>query len=77
MTRTTVRGHYADDLTLRSEFFTACGLQRNERSVNGLTNEGSSLPQVAENNTPQPQDVAGECSLYDEFMAIPDWANLC
>ena len=32
MTRTTVwRGHYADDPTLRSEFFTACGLQRNER----------------------------------------------
>lgn len=31
-TRTTVwRGHYADDPTLRSEFFTACGLQRNER----------------------------------------------
>ncbi len=32
MTRTTVwRGHYADDPTLRSEFFTACGLQKNER----------------------------------------------
>jgi len=32
MTRTTVwRGHYAGDPTLRSEFFTACGLQRNER----------------------------------------------
>jgi len=32
MTRTTVwRGHYAEDPTLRSEFFTACGLQRNER----------------------------------------------
>ncbi len=32
MTRTTVwRGYYADDPTLRSEFFTACGLQRNER----------------------------------------------
>lgn len=32
MTRTTVwRGHYANDPTLRSEFFTACGLQRNER----------------------------------------------
>ena len=31
MTRTTVwRGHYAEDSTLRSEFFTACGLQRNE-----------------------------------------------
>jgi GTP cyclohydrolase I len=29
MTRTTVwRGHYADDSSLRSEFFTACGLQR-------------------------------------------------
>jgi len=29
MTRTTVwRGHYADDPALRSEFFTACGLQR-------------------------------------------------
>jgi GTP cyclohydrolase I len=29
MTRTTVwRGHYADDPTLRAEFFTACGLQR-------------------------------------------------
>jgi len=29
MTRTTVwRGHYADDPSLRSEFFTACGLQR-------------------------------------------------
>ncbi len=32
MTRTTVwRGHYADDPSLRAEFFTACGLQRNER----------------------------------------------
>jgi GTP cyclohydrolase I len=32
MTRTTVwRGHYANDFALRSEFFTACGLQRNER----------------------------------------------
>jgi GTP cyclohydrolase IA len=32
MTRTTVwRGYYADDPALRSEFFTACGLQRNER----------------------------------------------
>src|SRR5512143_200686 len=32
MTRTTVwRGYYATDPTLRSEFFTACGLQRNER----------------------------------------------
>ena len=32
MTRTTVwRGYYADDPSLRSEFFTACGLQRNER----------------------------------------------
>jgi GTP cyclohydrolase I len=32
MTRTTVwRGHYADDAALRSEFLTACGLQRNER----------------------------------------------
>jgi GTP cyclohydrolase I len=32
MTRTTVwRGHYAGDPSLRSEFFTACGLQRNER----------------------------------------------
>lgn len=31
MTRTTVwRGHYAADPALRSEFFTACGLQRNE-----------------------------------------------
>jgi GTP cyclohydrolase I len=31
MTRTTVwRGHFAEDATLRSEFFTACGLQRNE-----------------------------------------------
>ena len=31
-TRTTVwRGHYADDPSLRAEFFTACGLQRNER----------------------------------------------
>ena len=32
ITRTTVwRGHFADDSALRSEFFTACGLQRNER----------------------------------------------
>ena len=32
MTRTTVwRGHFADDPTLRGEFFTACGLQRNEK----------------------------------------------
>ena len=32
VTRTTVwRGHYAEDPFLRSEFFTACGLQRNER----------------------------------------------
>jgi len=32
MTHTTVwRGYYAEDSTLRSEFFTACGLQRNER----------------------------------------------
>src|SRR5512138_250231 len=32
LTRTTVwRGHYAEDPSLRSEFFTACGLQRNER----------------------------------------------
>jgi GTP cyclohydrolase I len=32
MTRTTVwRGHYAEDPNLRAEFFTACGLQRNER----------------------------------------------
>ena len=31
MTRTTVwRGYYADDAPLRAEFFTACGLQRNE-----------------------------------------------
>ena len=31
MTRTTVwRGHYAEDPSLRAEFFTACGLQRNE-----------------------------------------------
>jgi GTP cyclohydrolase IA len=31
-TRTTVwRGYYAEDLSLRSEFFTACGLQRNEK----------------------------------------------
>jgi GTP cyclohydrolase IA len=29
MTRTTVwRGHYAEDATLRAEFFTACGLER-------------------------------------------------
>ena len=32
VTRTTVwRGHYAEDPSLRAEFFTACGLQRNER----------------------------------------------
>ncbi len=32
LTRTTVwSGHYAEDPSLRSEFFTACGLQRNER----------------------------------------------
>jgi GTP cyclohydrolase IA len=32
MTRTTVwRGHYAQDPSLRSEFFMACGLQRNEK----------------------------------------------
>jgi GTP cyclohydrolase IA len=32
MTRTSVwRGHYAEDPSLRSEFFTACGLQRNEK----------------------------------------------
>jgi GTP cyclohydrolase IA len=32
VTRTTVwRGHFAEDPSLRSEFFTACGLQRNER----------------------------------------------
>ena len=32
MTRTTVwRGNYAKDASLRAEFFTACGLQRNER----------------------------------------------
>ncbi len=32
LTRTTVwRGHYAEDPNLRAEFFTACGLQRNER----------------------------------------------
>ncbi len=32
LTRTTVwRGHFAEDPSLRSEFFTACGLQRNER----------------------------------------------
>jgi GTP cyclohydrolase I len=32
MTRTTVwRGYFASDPALRSEFFTACGLQRNER----------------------------------------------
>ncbi len=31
ITRTTVwRGNYANDASLRSEFFTACGLQRNE-----------------------------------------------
>lgn len=33
LTRTTVwRGFYANDSSLRSEFFTACGLQRDERS---------------------------------------------
>jgi DNA-binding NarL/FixJ family response regulator len=26
------------------------------------------LPQVTENNTPQPQDVMEECLLYDEYM---------
>ena len=32
MTRTTVwRGYYAEDASLRAEFFTACGLQRNEK----------------------------------------------
>jgi len=32
VTRTTVwRGNYADDASLRSEFFSACGLQRNEK----------------------------------------------
>jgi len=32
MTRTTVwRGHYAEDPSLRSEFFTSCGLNRNEK----------------------------------------------
>ncbi len=32
MTRTTVwRGNYAEDASLRSEFFMACGLQRNEK----------------------------------------------
>ena len=32
ITRTTVwRGHYAEDSSLRSEFFTACGLQRSTR----------------------------------------------
>jgi len=32
VTRTTVwRGYYAEDSTLRSEFFTACGLQRSEK----------------------------------------------
>jgi GTP cyclohydrolase I len=31
-TRTTVwRGHYAEDPSLRAEFFTTCGLQRNEK----------------------------------------------
>jgi hypothetical protein len=25
------RGHYAEDSSLRSEFFTTCGLQRNEK----------------------------------------------
>ena len=29
------------------------------------------LPQVAENNTPQPKDAAGDVVLYDEFMAYP------
>ena len=28
----------------------------------------SCLPQVGETNTPQPMDVAGECSLYHEYM---------
>ena len=33
MTRTTVwRGHFAEDSSLRSEFLTACGLQRNENN---------------------------------------------
>ena len=33
MTRTTVwRGYYAEDPSLRAEFFTACGRQRNERN---------------------------------------------
>jgi GTP cyclohydrolase IA len=32
MTRTTVwRGHYAEDPSLRAEFFTTCGLPRNEK----------------------------------------------
>ncbi len=32
LTRTTVwRGHYADDPAVRAEFFTACGLQKDER----------------------------------------------
>jgi GTP cyclohydrolase I len=32
MTRTTVwRGHYAEDPSLRAEFFITCGLQRNEK----------------------------------------------
>ena len=32
MTRTTVwRGHYAEDASLRAEFFAACGLQHNEK----------------------------------------------
>ncbi len=32
LTRTTVwRGHYAEDPALRAEFFTACGLQKDER----------------------------------------------
>jgi GTP cyclohydrolase I len=32
MTRTTVwRGHYAEDASLRAEFFITCGLQRNEK----------------------------------------------
>ncbi len=32
VTRTTVwRGHYAEDSALRSEFFAACGLRRNEK----------------------------------------------
>src|SRR5512132_667898 len=36
MTRTTVwRGYYAEDPALRSEFFTACGLQRSDRFTSG------------------------------------------